>query len=43
MTKNKIINIDGTREFVTIIEGVCADRTVLNPTIIFKAEEFIIE
>jgi len=43
ITKNKIINIDGTREFVTIIEGVCADGTVLNPTIIFKAEKCIAE
>ena len=43
ITKDKIINIDGTREFVTVIEGVCTDRTVLNPTIIFKAEEFIAE
>jgi len=40
ITKNKIINIDGTSEFVTVIEGVCADGTVLNPTIIFKVEEF---
>jgi len=36
-------NIDGTREFVTVIEGICADGTTLKPTIILKAEEFIAE
>ncbi|RPA92867.1 hypothetical protein L873DRAFT_1778929, partial [Choiromyces venosus 120613-1] len=30
-------------EFVTVIEGVCADGTALKPTIILKAEEFIAE
>ncbi|RPA97361.1 CENP-B protein, partial [Choiromyces venosus 120613-1] len=34
---------NGTWEFVTVIEGVCADGTILNPTIILKAEEFIAE
>ncbi|RPB04123.1 hypothetical protein L873DRAFT_1667686, partial [Choiromyces venosus 120613-1] len=34
---------DGTHEFVTVIEGVCADGTALNPTIILKAKEFIAE
>ncbi|RPB03738.1 hypothetical protein L873DRAFT_1668632, partial [Choiromyces venosus 120613-1] len=33
----------GTYEFVTVIEGVCADGTALNPTIILKAKEFIAE
>ncbi|RPA96835.1 hypothetical protein L873DRAFT_1693423, partial [Choiromyces venosus 120613-1] len=30
-------------EFATVIEGIWADRTVLNPTIILRAEEFIVE
>jgi len=38
-----IMYLDGTREFVTVIEGVCADGTALKPTIILKAEEFIAE
>ncbi|RPA98201.1 hypothetical protein L873DRAFT_1581263, partial [Choiromyces venosus 120613-1] len=34
---------DGTREFVTVIEEICADRSSLKPTIILKMEEFIAE
>ncbi|RPA97056.1 CENP-B protein, partial [Choiromyces venosus 120613-1] len=33
----------GTHEFVTVIQGVCVDGTTLKPTIILKAEEFIVE
>jgi len=32
--------LNGSREFVTVIEGVYADGTALKPTIILKAEEF---
>ncbi|RPA89519.1 hypothetical protein L873DRAFT_1721468, partial [Choiromyces venosus 120613-1] len=32
---------DGIYEFATVIEGICADGTALNQTIILKAEECI--
>ncbi|RPA98633.1 CENP-B protein [Choiromyces venosus 120613-1] len=36
-------NTDGSHEFITVIEGICADGTALDPTLILKAEEFVAE
>ncbi|PWW77623.1 DDE-domain-containing protein, partial [Tuber magnatum] len=38
-----ICNIDGSQEFITVIERVCGDGSTLDPTIILKAEEFVAE
>jgi len=35
--------LDDTREFVTVIECVCAEGRALKPTIIFNTKEFIAE
>ncbi|RPB01502.1 CENP-B protein, partial [Choiromyces venosus 120613-1] len=34
---------NGSREFITVIEGICADGTALDPILILKAEEFVAE
>ncbi|RPA97148.1 hypothetical protein L873DRAFT_1691818, partial [Choiromyces venosus 120613-1] len=33
----------GAQEFMTVIEGICADGTSSDPTIILKAEDFVAE
>ncbi|RPA89472.1 hypothetical protein L873DRAFT_1721715, partial [Choiromyces venosus 120613-1] len=34
---------DSSQEFVTVIKGICADRTSLDPMIILKVEDFVVE
>jgi hypothetical protein len=34
---------EGTRELSTVLEGICADGSDIDPMIIYKCEEFVSE
>ena len=36
----QFVNQPGNREPTTVLEGICADRSALDPMIIYKAKDF---